>query len=404
MSRFLLLPCNNTLSHLAKCLAVRDRLQARGHEAFIAVSEARRGFLERLGLDHAFVLPDLQEADQGSSPTFSWFRPQRVEACVRAETQLMRRLRPDRVLGIFRFTAPLSARLAGVPCDSLICGSMTPACTDVLGFDIGEAGREEQACALKNLRAVCAHRMRPALDEFGLDPVEDIWELMLGDRTFLWDFPAFQPLPATAGCVHVGPVRWSGWPHEPADLAALDKLHGPLACVSFGTGHVSSAVLQHVVDVLLNLGYSVAVGLGGQHAATSLTAIPGRLALFEFLPEYSALSMARLIVCHGGQGTVFEAMRQRIPVFVLPLQPEQAQNGLCLERLGCGRRLQRSSVFNGRVSGDHAAFLARSVAAISEDMRILLDDGQTSTRLAAAAKELSRYHGAEALAAHLSAA
>jgi UDP:flavonoid glycosyltransferase YjiC (YdhE family) len=245
--------------------------------------------------------------------------------------------------------------------------------------------------------------MRPALAALGLDPVPDIWELMLGERTFLWDIPAFQPLPAGVGYVHVGPVRWSGWPREPARRAALDQLRDPLACVSFGTGQIAPAVLQRVVDVLLNLGYSVAVGLGGQYASTALQAIPGKLAILDFLPEYSALSRARLIVCHGGQGTVFEALRQRIPVFVLPLQPEQAQNGLCLERLGCGRRLLHNAIFDGSASADGAGFLARPMTAIGDDMGSLLDDANTAVRLGAVAAELSRYHGAEALAAQLAA-
>ena len=49
MSRFLLEPCNNTLSHVAKCLALREALEACGHEVFLAVSVARAAFLERIG-------------------------------------------------------------------------------------------------------------------------------------------------------------------------------------------------------------------------------------------------------------------------------------------------------------------------------------------------------------------
>jgi UDP:flavonoid glycosyltransferase YjiC (YdhE family) len=89
MSRFLLLPCNNTLSHVAKCLALREVLEERGHEAFIAVSAARALFLDRMGQDRYFVLPDIQEANSAPLPGFCWFRPERVEACIRAEVDLL---------------------------------------------------------------------------------------------------------------------------------------------------------------------------------------------------------------------------------------------------------------------------------------------------------------------------
>lgn len=68
--RFLLEPCNNTLSHIAKCLAVRDCLQARGHEVFLAVAPSRVPFLDGLGVPHA-VLADIQEADGGPSPSIA---------------------------------------------------------------------------------------------------------------------------------------------------------------------------------------------------------------------------------------------------------------------------------------------------------------------------------------------
>lgn len=401
MSRFLLEPCNNTLSHVAKCLALREVLEARGHEVFLAVSAARAAFLDRLGHDRYFVLPDIQEADDGPTPVFSWFRPKRVEACVRAEVDLLRRLRPDAVLGVFRFTGPLSAALAEIPYDSLICGSMTPACTDVLGFAADEAGAGEQGAALKVYRRACADRMRPAFAALGLDPVDDAWQLLLGRRTFLWDFPEFQPLPKTPGYHHVGPVHWSGWPRSQTGSDALDSLQGPIAYVAFGTGCVPPRLLRHLVEVLWRMGYSVALALGGQSTIAELPVSPTRLAVFEFLPVEQVLARASLVVCHGGQGLIFDAMRQRVPVFILPLQLEQAQNGICVERMGCGRRLLRGEVFTGQLDFSETAFLNRPVEVLAEEMSAFLADQQLPARLAQASEQVSRYQGVNDLALRL---
>ncbi|MDO9225001.1 MAG: glycosyl transferase [Pseudomonadota bacterium] len=398
MSRFLLEPCNNTLSHIAKCLALREVLEARGHEVFLAVSQARAGFLQRLGQNDYFVLPDIQEADARPAPTFAWFRPERVEFCVRAELNLLNKLKPDAVLGVFRFTGPLSAQLAGVPYDSLICGSMTPACPDVLGFAEGEAGAEEQAAALHFFRKTCAQRMRPAFSALGLEAVDDAWRLLAGRRTLLWDFPEFQPLPAAPGYHHVGPPRWSGWPRREADNDALDRLEDPIAYVAFGTGQAPPRLLRHLVEALWRLGYAVALALGGQATATDLPVSPARLAVFEFLAVEQALARAALVVCHGGQLLVFEAMRQRIPVFVLPLQPEQAQNGICVERMGCGRRLLRGMVFNGQADAIEIAFLARPVDEIAQEIAAILADQNTAACLERASEQIGRYRGTATLA------
>ena len=93
--RFLLLANNNSLSHLTKCLALREKLGARGHEVIVAAGHRHVSFLTRLDIEHV-VLPDIQEVDGSPVPTFAWFQPQRFEKCVLAEVDLLRQLQPDR--------------------------------------------------------------------------------------------------------------------------------------------------------------------------------------------------------------------------------------------------------------------------------------------------------------------
>lgn len=401
--KFLLEPCNNTLSHVAKCLALREVLVARGHQVLLAVSAGRARFLDRMGVGGYEMLPDIQEADAGPSPSFAWFRPARVEACIRAEVELLRRLRPDRVLGVFRFTGPLSAALTRVRYDSLICGCMTPACLDVLGFASDEVGAEQQAAALSFFRQAGAHRIRPLLLSLGLSAVDDLWQLLTGERTFLWDFPAFQPLDARPGYQHVGPVRWSGWPQAKVEPTLLDSLKLPIAFVAFGTGAIPATHLQQVVETLRQAGYSVALALGGQERPQALEDrhSPSHLAMFDFLPAETILDRASLVVCHGGQGLVFEAMRHALPIVVIPFQPEQAQNGLCVERMGCGFRLLRGKVFDGGLAGGRGAWSQSAPDLLAEELAAALSRQVSRNSRSQAAALLGQYRGVETLACML---
>jgi UDP:flavonoid glycosyltransferase YjiC (YdhE family) len=396
--RFLLLPASNTLSHLAKCLALRDVLLARGHEVHLAVTRGRSAFLRRLGVPHELV-PDLQEADGAAAPTFAWFRPARFEGCVRAELALIRRLRPDRVLGVFRFTGAVAARLAGVPYDALVCGCMTPACDETLGFAPGEEGEALQAEALAFFRRAAAARVAPALARLGLPAATDAWELLLGDRTFLWDTPEFQPLRPREGLLHVGPVTWSGWPTDGSALERLAALRPPLAVVALGTGGGHDRVAARLVELLLRLDFSVAVAGGG--GAPGPAAAGARVAHFDFLPVEAALERAAVVACHGGQGIVLEALRQRVPLLVMPFQPEQAQNGRCLERLGCGLRLEHGAPAHPDAPRTEDAFLARPVETLARRVARFLGDPGGFARRAAAARMLARCGGVAALAAGL---
>lgn len=399
--RFVFEPCNNTLSHLAKCLALREVMLTRGHDVFLAVSRARGPFLDRLGVEH-LVLPDIQESDGNPSPTFAWFRPARVETTVRAEVAMLRRLRPDRVLGVFRFTGALSAALAGVPYDSLVCGCITPACTETLGFAPGEPFERQQYEALRFFRQACVRRIGPLLDALGLPPANDLWQLLLGERTFLWDIPELQPLQPMAGLRHVGPIRWAGWPRPHFDQAAFERLRDPVAYVTFGTGGFRAERARRIVAALQRLGFSAAVGAGGPFDPRDWPASSPDFAIFELLPAEVALERARVMACHGGQGILFEAMRRAVPALVLPFQPEQMQNGRCVERLGCGLRLARSIAFPVETPAEAGdGFLEMPLGRIAQKIEEFLDDPKTRRRCAEAAEIVRRYDGLASLASLL---
>jgi UDP:flavonoid glycosyltransferase YjiC (YdhE family) len=68
--RFLLVPGNNSFSHVAKCLAIKEALTSRGHNVLVTVSKRHSRFLEKLHIKH-HILPDIQENDEAGLPTVS---------------------------------------------------------------------------------------------------------------------------------------------------------------------------------------------------------------------------------------------------------------------------------------------------------------------------------------------
>ena len=161
--RFLLIPENNSLSHIAKCLAIRESLSGRGHEVLIAVNGKHSQFLSRLGVDCS-ILSDIQEIDGSPFPTTLWFKhPQRVTACIEEEVALLQNCSPDRVLGVFRFTTKAAAQIAGIPYDSLICGCMLPDSPEVLGYADRETGIDLQYENLKGFYRYAGKKISLAL-------------------------------------------------------------------------------------------------------------------------------------------------------------------------------------------------------------------------------------------------
>jgi hypothetical protein len=84
------------------------------------------------------------------------------------------------------------------------------------------------------------------------------------------------------------------------------------------------------------------------------------------------------------------------------MQPEQAQNGLCVERIGCGRRLLRGVVFTGQSTDFETPFLACPVRHVADEIAEFLSNEQTPSQLALASSQISRYRGTDTLATLLS--
>jgi UDP:flavonoid glycosyltransferase YjiC (YdhE family) len=394
--KYLLVPGNNSLSHVVKCLAIGEALALRGHKARVAVSRKHSIFLTGLAIEH-LILPDIQETDESGFPSVEWFRqPRQIIDCINAEVALLKSYRPDRVLGVFRFTLKTSARISGVPYDSLVCGCMIPDSGEVLGFAAGEEGREIQQIILEGFYRYAGSKIGAALVAFGLPKSNgDIRHMLKGERTLLWDFPEFAPLPKNPGLHHVGPLAWHNWPYDIVDPAMLDDRERPLAVVAFGTCTVSLPAARRIIRVLIDLGYRVLMAAGGQSEFMNILPGEPHLTVYSYAPLNVILPHASLLVTHGGQMTVFEALLHEIPVIVMPFQPEQNHNGVCLERMGCGKRLVPSRPFQGNPGIYSEALEQMTDEEIACRINRLVQDPLVKSRLVEARQIVGRYNGAE---------
>ncbi len=399
--RYLLIPGNNSLSHVAKCLAIGEVLLSKGHETLVAVNQKHAQFLKKIDVDH-LVLPDIQEIDMSPFPTTAWFKqPMRIIDCIKKEAALLASYRPDRVLGVFRFTSKASAQLAGIPYDSLICGCMLPKSPEVLGFSKNEAGIALQIENLKGFYQYAGLKMSIALNSLGLSKISDIRYMLKGDRTFLWDIPEFAAIRKEKNIIHVGPVFWDHWPHDrmPKNTISSDK--HPLAVLTFGTCTMSVPAAKRIVGILLDLGYYVIIVAGGQKGLLKIMPQHPRVTTINFVPLRKIFPHSSLVICHGGQMTVFDALSNNTPIVVMPFQPEQAHNGVCLERLGCGCRLIPPQPFRQNPWVFTDALNAMSDDEIKSKIKNLVNNPQTASRLAEIKEILDRYNGADTLAAML---
>jgi len=158
------------------------------------------------------------------------------------------------------------------------------------------------------------------------------------ERLLLGTSPAFDfaapELPDDVAYVgpQLAPVGWaapwtSPWPSDDPR---------PLVLLAFGTtfqDHVP--LLQRIIDATGDLDIRLLVTLGGVIEPGELRAAP-HVVLAPSAPHDEVMREARVVITHGGHGTVLRALCHLKPLLVLPLGRDQNDNAIRVTSRGAG--------------------------------------------------------------------
>ncbi len=342
--KILIVTSPNSLSHILKAKSIGQTLIGHGHDVHYATTpKYAHCFKNRF-----HPIPDIQESDMSSFPTFNWYSDEAsIQKCVKAEYDLINEVIPDLVIGIFRFTTKTAAKMANVPFYSVASGCILPNQKTTLGFHDSEEDNENQRYYLKCFNEFATHKLNKVRKSFGITPSENILNQLKGDMTFLWDFEDFYTPNADYQYQHIGPVEVSNLLPEETNFSAIEKCSKPKVLISLGTCNTSTPFISRMVNIMLDLGYAVILCLGKNDALRSKFKKNSDVFPYEFIQFKQALEFCEFVICHGGQLTLFEAFEKQVPALIFPFHPEQAQNGICAESINCGQRLVDSTVFSG---------------------------------------------------------
>lgn len=138
---------------------------------------------------------------------------------------------------------------------------------------------------------------------------------------------------------HPATARMIGWSvpsHRLQERLDWDP-SGPVIFISLGTFFSARCdILQRLVSAFRNRPVSVALATGVADPSL-LGDLPGHWLVEPYLPQPSLLARADLVVTHGGNNSVTEALRAGVPLLVGPLSTDQFAGAADLEEAGLGR-------------------------------------------------------------------
>lgn len=373
--RILCIPYTYTISHVSRPLLVAKELKNRGHEMVFAGEGSKRTFIQGEGFE---VLP-LYEPDPDN--LFGNIRKQKlrfisdaeIEHMIQADIALYREAKPDLVLTDGRFTAALSTHIAGIKHAAIVNVSSTeyralpyvPFFAWVPSWLIGS-----DSCMLKTLDSLALKIEMFAFDNvmnifmklskrYGLHRTITATNCLAGkDITLLADIPEYFParnLPDNY--YYVGPLTLksaiplpSWWPPE--------RNGKPLIYITMGTTGIGD--FFHKAYELFKASEMIAIMTTGAQVGM-MENINGQVYVETFLNGDSVIEHCDLVVCHGGNGTIYQALQHGKPVLGIPTILDQHFNMRRVEALGIGRMLSWKEF-----SGNPASLISLIMSMINE--------------------------------------
>lgn len=372
-----------TLAHVARPLALAAGLDTKHYEIHLACAESYASLIGETSLQrhtlHSLSPARFKAALAGGRVLYD---AATLRAYVEEDLRLLHELRPDVVVGDFRLSLSISARLAGIPYLTISNAYWSPyraqhypvpelPLTRLLGVTAAQL--------LFNLVrplafALHSRPLNQVRREFGLASLgRDLRRVYTdADYTLYADPPELFPL-STLPDTHrfLGPVLWSPALPLPTwwDTLPNDK---PCLYVTLGSSG-NAGLLPRILAALAGEPVTVIAAGAGQKMTDE---IPGNAYIADYLPGGDAARRAKLVICNGGSPTSQQALLAGVPVLGIPANLDQHLNMTALEKAGVGRILRSEHL---------------RPSSLRNAVRAMLTDEALNQRTAAMAETSGRY-------------
>jgi zeaxanthin glucosyltransferase len=385
------------LSHAQPMLTIAQAWRRRGHRVVVATGPAMAPQVRAAGMEHAElimsrgsnagVLRTRRARDEESRSLEAFFAATRegmvatlrYQAEQRATDLLWRPLQvARRVIDIvadvqpsavlidhLAFSAAIGLRAVGVPYGDVVLGhpSALPVGDEVYGVPTAwPAAVSPSTVDLASLRAAAA-RVSAAFTEVfngtlrdiapGASEVDDAFSSH--GQLVLFNYPAelHDPTRSTRLPKHV--FLGSSVRHETADPDTLTWMarrdRRPVVVVSLGTFlSARTDVLARVAAALTRVDVRVAMAVG--HADPALLGtVPSDWLVRPSLAQVALLQRASVLVTHGGNNSITEALTHGVPMLVMPFSTDQFDGAAAVEQSLAGIALDPNRASRPLIAG-----------------------------------------------------
>lgn len=249
--------------------------------------------------------------------------------------------KPDVIIGDFRLSLSVSARLRATPyitiCDAYwsperplhpplpVLNSMR-----FIPLPLAKAVFRIASIPALRLHAVPMERLRKrfGLRSLGFDLRRCYTD---SDLRLFANFRAlFCEVPSGPNADFIGPLTWSPESNSKLDFLASRE---PLVYVTMGSSGDPRA-LENIIPALKEMGCRIALATAGKISPARFAS--SKTHVFDYLPGNEVCRHAKLVVCNGGSPTTNQALLHGVPVLGIARNMDQFLNMQAIENFGAG--------------------------------------------------------------------
>jgi UDP:flavonoid glycosyltransferase YjiC (YdhE family) len=334
----------HALAHVSRVVEVGKVLRERGHHLTVAGGGPYLRFAAVEGFDTRelpYLTGEHIHAVVKSGRMDRLYRDADLAGWVRADQSLLRSLAADVVLVDNRISSPTAAEALGRPCVSLMnvhvsrhrripfnsLRHILPAGPASL---LDAADRWENAVEHVVYHHLVVSPMNRVRADLGLAPRHGA-AMEEGDWTLFPDIPEFNPTtPLPPRTRFIGPITWRAGRSGSRGLERLDP-ERPTAYLTLGSGGLLR--LMDNLSALRRSPIQFVLAVGNDRP---LPPAPSNVHLLPYVDVDRLLPQCDAVICHGGNGTLYQALAHGLPVAGFATHAEQSHGLKRIQELGLG--------------------------------------------------------------------
>ena len=338
--RILVYPMN-LLAHYLRCIELCNRIKEA--EIIFADSTNYHNSVVTAGYS-VFKVENFDpvEVNRGAKEfNFNWMNQQTLEKVLDSQIETINEYEPDLILGDTAFTLKMAAEATKTRYASLLNGYMTKYYMYNRGVSRNHPGYKYSKMMPSTVFEIISREIeylsltqihepyRNIREKRGLTRTRYQLDELEGDVNLVCDLPDLYPLKDPPPNYHnIGPLYYSKSDNEEDARKFLGEKSPRILVTTGSTGN--SVYFETLSDPLFKDFKIIATGdLAKRHKGPNVLAKP-------FLKHCAIMPQIDLVMCHGGNGTIYQSLAYGVPVLCHPVNFEQEWNSSRVEQMGYG--------------------------------------------------------------------